>query len=439
MTAMKPESVIITAAISCLAVMPMAAQQIPDASTMKVLIDAISLRGSSFGAPARCDVYVAVPYQILQFTPHDGKMLSEYSVSITIRDSSGTRLIDTTYRRSIAEESFAVARGTTGKSDNSVRRFDLRPGSYTVEVVISDVFGRRDNVSSRSIRIPEYHISPVELSTPMYVSQIEQRGNRYAITPFVGDVVWLTDATLFVFLEAYLSGQARSLRYHWTLTRNDGRHAAHGQSDAVRCERVATQSFFPLNIQQRLLPGSYTLRINAHPVLADGSSDTTVVEATASRAYVIPRTLAGDVVADLKKATKQLIYVADQDQIDAILNAPSEGESLSLFEEFWKGLDPTPGTLKNEAFDEYFGRVDEANKRFKSYNEGWLTDMGRVFIVYGEPLTTERFMSPNGISRIVRWIYPNNMTFTFEDTSGFGDFRLRSGMLGSGKYRYQGR
>jgi hypothetical protein len=29
------------------------------------------------------------------------------------------------------------------------------------------------------------------------------------------------------------------------------------------------------------------------------------------------------------------------------------------------------------------------------------------------------------------------MIFVFEDFSGFGDFRLRSGMLGSGKYRYQ--
>jgi hypothetical protein len=37
----------------------------------------------------------------------------------------------------------------------------------------------------------------------------------------------------------------------------------------------------------------------------------------------------------------------------------------------------------------------------------------------------------------VRWIYQNNHSFTFEDASGFGDFRLRSGMFGSGKYRYQ--
>lgn len=436
---MKPPYAVIAMAVTAVATVPSAAQQIPDAVTPKVLTDVISLRGASIGAPARCDVYVAVPYQALQFTPFDGKMLAEYSVSITVRDTLGTRLIDTTYRRSISEGSYAVARGTTGKSDNSVRRFGLRPGSYTVEVVISDVFGRRDNVSSRSIRVPEYNLSPVELSTPMYVSQVEQRGSRYAITPFVGDEVWLNDTQLFVFIEAYLSGQARSLRYRWTLTRNDGRHAAQGQSDIVRCDRVATQSFFPLRVEQRLLPGTYALRIDAHPVRADGSTDTSIIEATAGRAYIVPRTLAGEVVADLKKATKQLIYVADQDQIDAILNAPTEGESLTLFEEFWKGLDPTPGTLKNEAFDEYFGRVDEANKRFKSYNEGWLTDMGRVFIVYGEPLTTERFMSPNGISRIVRWIYPNNMTFTFEDTSGFGDFRLRSGMLGSGKYRYQSR
>ncbi|MBU3699352.1 MAG: GWxTD domain-containing protein [Candidatus Kapabacteria bacterium] len=416
---------------------PAVAQQPADANTPKVLTDAIVLRGAQFGDASRCDLYISVPYQLLQFNAYEGKMLAEYSVSITVRDSSGRRIIDTTFRRSVLEASYSVSRGTTGKSDNSIRRFTLRPGPYTVETVVADAFGRKDHAGSIDVRVPAYFTSNVELSTPMYVSQIEQRGGRYAITPFVGDVVWSTDMQLFVFLETYIGGQPRRIKHRWTLSRVDGRIAAAGEGDPVPCERIATQSFFPLRIDGRLLPGTYTLRITAHPADASGRADTSVTEASVSRSYVVPRTFAGDVLSDLKKAARQLIYVADQEQIDAIINAKTEGEGLTLFEEFWKGLDPSPGTIRNEAFDEYYSRIDEANKRFKSYNEGWLTDMGRVFIVFGEPLTTERFMGPNGISRIVRWVYPNNIAFTFEDTSGFGDYRLRSGMPGNQKYRYR--
>lgn len=438
MSAMKPLSAIVLITSGALAGAPCHSQQLPDVASPRVLTDVIVLRGATIAAAARCDVYVAVPYQLLTFTANNDRMLAEYSVSLTIRDSLGNRIVDTTYKRSVSEQSFAVSRGTTGKSDNSLRRFDLRPGFYTLETVVSDAFGRRDHASSRNFRVGEFNAGAVELSSPMYVSQVEQRGNRYSITPFVGDIVWSHDVQLFVFLEAYVSGQPRSLRYRWTLTHSDGRQASSGESDVVRCERVATQSFFPLHLGHRLLPGTYSLKITAHPVLGDGQTDTTKVEAIVTRPYIVPRSMAADVVADIKKATRQLMYVADQDEIDAIMNAPSEGEALSLFEDFWKELDPTPGTLKNEAFDEYYVRIDEANKRFKSYNEGWLTDMGRVFIIYGDPYTIDRGMSPNGMSRIVRWIYPN-VTFTFEDTSGFGDFRLRSGLVGSGKYRYQTR
>ena len=436
MSAMRTASSLVLTLGSILS-LPALAQQPPDATVARVLTDAIVLRGSQFGDAARVDLYVSVPYQLLQFNAYNGKMLAEYSVSITVRDSTGKRIIDTTSKRSILEESYSVSRGTTGKSDNSVRRFALRSGRYTVETVVADAFGRKDHAGSIDVRVPEYFGASVELSSPMYVSQIEQRGGRYAITPFVGDVAWSNEMQLFVFLETYISGQPRAVRHLWKLTRLDGRIAASGQGDVVNCERIATQSFFPLRIDGRLLPGTYTLRITAHPVSTSGQADTTLTDAAASRSFVVPRTFAGDVLADLKKAAKQLIYVADQGQIDAILAAPSEGEALTLFEDFWKGLDPSPGTIRNEAFDEYYSRIDEANKRFKSYNEGWLTDMGRVFIVYGEPLTTERFMSPNGISRIVRWIYPNNIMFTFEDTSGFGDFRLRSGLPGNAKYRYK--
>ena len=87
--------------------------------------------------------------------------------------------------------------------------------------------------------------------------------------------------------------------------------------------------------------------------------------------------------------------------------------------------------------DEYYQRISTANARFRSYNEGWLTDMGRVYIIYGEPLTIEKFLGPNRLSVYSRWTYGNGITVTFEDPSGFGDFRLRSPLAGNPKYEYR--
>lgn len=47
----------------------------------------------------------------------------------------------------------------------------------------------------------------------------------------------------------------------------------------------------------------------------------------------------------------------------------------------------------------YYGRVQQANKYFTSYHEGWKTDRGMIFIIYGPPSTVYRSSSTEN------WIY----------------------------------
>jgi len=147
--------------------------------------------------------------------------------------------------------------------------------------------------------------------------------------------------------------------------------------------------------------------------------------------------MAGNVLSDVNRSIKQLIFVANQEDIENIQAGSTEGERLSRFDEFWKKQDPTLSTVRNEAFEEYYSRIEQANRRFKSYTEGWLTDMGRVFIIFGEPANTERFTAQNGVSLVVRWTYGNNTSYTFEDNTGFGDYRLRTSLPGNAKYTYR--
>jgi len=399
-------------------------------------IDALSFRGPADGT-ARTDLYVTVPYETLQFTEYNGTMVAEYSVTVTVRDTTGRKLYDSTYRRTVGEDDYAVTRGKTGKSDNSVRRHTLRPGGYRIEVVVRDVFGKRDHSVTRKVNVPAFTGRDADLSSIMLASDVEQRGQRYAITPYVGDVIWSSELTLFAFTEVYVKDGSRRCGLSWTIATNDGRFLAGGVGEPFAVQGGTAQTFVPITVSQRLIPGTYELRVRLHPVGSDDAIDTVTTLAERSRPYIVPRSMAGNVLSDLTKAIKQLIYVADQSDIDLIQGGATESERLTRFEEYWKRQDPTPTTVRNEAFEEFYGRIEQANRRFKSYTEGWLTDMGRVFVIYGEPTSVERFTAQNGTSMIVRWTYANNMTFTFEDASGFGDYRSRTPLPPGAKYAYR--
>ena len=132
-----------------------------------------------------------------------------------------------------------------------------------------------------------------------------------------------------------------------------------------------------------------------------------------------------------------LRYIATDDEIDKMMKLKSEDlkrEKLSLF---WKELDPTPNTVYNEAMNEYYQRIKYANEQFKSYTEGWLTDMGMVYVVLGPPNQVERQSSMGNNIEYRLWQYSNNRTFLFADKNGFGNFRLERPYLFNEKYRYR--
>ena len=66
----------------------------------------------------------------------------------------------------------------------------------------------------------------------------------------------------------------------------------------------------------------------------------------------------------------------------------------------------------------YFRRVELANRYFTSYKEGWKTDRGMIYIIFGKPDTVFRFND-----REV-WDYKNDrleISFTFSRSSSLFD------------------
>ena len=66
-----------------------------EASDGVIKIDVVSFKGKGPAANPMVDLYVAMPYEHLQFASHDGSFVGEYSMVVEIRDTSGRTVVDT--------------------------------------------------------------------------------------------------------------------------------------------------------------------------------------------------------------------------------------------------------------------------------------------------------------------------------------------------------
>ena len=106
---------------------------------------------------------------------------------------------------------------------------------------------------------------------------------------------------------------------------------------------------------------------------------------------------------------------------------PSLGveERKQFIEDFWKKRDPSPSTDENEFRDEYYSRIDKANRLFREGSSGWLTDRGRAYILLGDP--ERRNAYPSGYTfyeRPVEIWYYRYFTIIFVDYTFTGIYKL---------------
>jgi GWxTD domain-containing protein len=129
-------------------------------------------------------------------------------------------------------------------------------------------------------------------------------------------------------------------------------------------------------------------------------------------------------VNDLGLAIRQVKYIATVEENRRLRNA-SMGDRARLFREFWKKRDPDPATEVNELMQEYYYRIEYTNEQFTTHRDGWETDRGRIYVLYGEPTQIERHPFESGTYPYEIWYYHNiNRRFVFVDQTGFGDYTL---------------
>jgi GWxTD domain-containing protein len=133
-------------------------------------------------------------------------------------------------------------------------------------------------------------------------------------------------------------------------------------------------------------------------------------------------------VEDCDIMFKQIKYIASRTELNTYGKLDSLKAKREFLFNFWNARNPDQGSSRNEYKEQYMKRVAYANQNFKSMGrDGYLTDRGRVLLIYGEPDQKDMYPNEPNLKPYEVWFYneiEGGVTFFFGDITGFGKYDL---------------
>jgi GWxTD domain-containing protein len=94
---------------------------------------------------------------------------------------------------------------------------------------------------------------------------------------------------------------------------------------------------------------------------------------------------------------------------EAFARLATDEDRDRFIERFWEIRNPKPGSPVNEFKDEFYSRLAYANAFYgrDAGTEGWRTDRGRAYILFGKPQTSMNFLANQELYPTEMWFYSN--------------------------------
>lgn len=374
------------------------------------------------GSGSRLDVYIQIPYENIFFLKEGPTFTASYELTISLLDSNKKLIKEKLWNETVKTE-FYEETISPKHYKISQQSFLLPSGKYFIRVQIRDNQTKKSISATKSIELRNYNDSKFSASDMMILNKLTYEGEKKIISPNIsGNVVDLPGG-FYVFLEVYNYLSADTLQLDYEIFK-DQRKVIRSGTSIHPLQTTKNAIFFKVNSNE--LPiGEYILNVILSPKNFSNSTDENFrFKYSLAKPFSIHWRGMPTSIVDLDAAIDQMIYIEDAAELKRIKSLPLN-EKVAAFKELWKKKDPTPNTERNELMEEYYSRVEYANKNFKHYIDGWKTDMGMVFIIFGSPNNVDRHPFDIDSKPYEVWYYYQlNRQFVFVDESGFGDYKL---------------
>ena len=356
--------------------------------------------------------YLSIPNHVLQFVKSSKGFKASYEATISIKRKKGdlvgrknwsNDLITKTYLESTSKEIFNI----------HFNEFRVPTGEdYIISAELLDRDSNSSGIISKNLKLKK-HSKDLSLYSPFFLDYLN--GNWGLIDneiPLFRNILGeqLVRTTVFV------SGKVSPGPYEIDLIVTNPKKQ---QLWEKTFQSVAQNNYFEKRI---IIPDEISqqgLRSKVDIILKQNGK-----QKKESVILSISRLGISSSVGNISQAIQNMRYILDDDEWKKLSKAKSD-EQERLFIEYWLSRDPTPETKENELMDEYFSRINYSNVNFKTYTDGWKSDMGMIYVLFGPPDDLEVYNDPLSRMYQQRWHYYRiNKFFDFVDENGFGDYKL---------------
>ncbi|MEX0780926.1 MAG: GWxTD domain-containing protein [Balneolales bacterium] len=363
------------------------------------------------------DVDTDVVYNSLIFKSEEGAFKAGVGVQIqamAINENGDTRLAENqSFEVNVEEEDRRIVESS--ETLNLQNRLDVGPGQYEVIVSVTD----KSSGKTTRLNSNVYIIDPEDGSSDV---------THVKILGIEGD----SDKAPYPITTYDIPGRVDSLRFQYYVTKTEADPEMSINMSLIKFESDNEPPRNMSGIQPT--PGSIEYRginYNESEVNEETNRTLRTESGTILIEYTVPRPEWGNyrfqVTAiteddDFRKArdfssksnnyphietsqemAKPLAYLMGRSDYEGLMEIENPDSLKRAVDRFWY-TNLGSADLARDVIELYYTRVEEANKQFSSFKEGWMTDMGMVYILFGPPYYAERSLDT------YTWIYGYDRT-----------------------------
>lgn len=380
----------------------------------------------------RLEVYMQVFNPFLDFISEGSGYSASYTLEVAVYDKKKNQAGFESRDKSVKVESKDKTKSLVDFR-TSQYNFDLEPGKYELILTLKNKNTKRVLTRSKKLKLKlkDYVDKHPRLSEIEFVQAASAgteklgsfaKGNLQVIPSVTRTFGGVEDNNRVIYyLELYQGTEpVDSVKMISLLRHNRRGKLSYRDSLTVAMDQNTIRQIRDISLDD-LPPGEYKLEVT---LLGRRNKKLDKKEAS----FRVAMTPEAALKHDYKTLVKQLAYIAEKDEADSLLELETLGDKKNGFREFWKRRDPTPGSAENEYKQEFYRRVRHANRTFAYMRrDGWQTDRGRIYIVFGHPDQLEDWpYSPNS-PPYQEWHYYRDgryKRFLFVDENEDGEYRL---------------
>lgn len=363
------------------------------------------------GATSVLEFYYSVNQNSLKHEKGDSGFEGAAMIDISILDLATNEFIVSNSYKTPSVLTDTSKKAATQKLVGQIN-YILKPGKYKLKITGSDF----NQPESRDVLETDINVNPIENSS-VSLSDIELSTmikksdntasifykNTLDVIPNPSGLFGMNLTDMFFYVEMYglipeNISEKYLIKYSVLNVNNEEliskvKSAERSASDRVDYGKISIDS---------LTSGTYVFKITV--------SDTVrlVTKSAEKKFYVfnisteqvntgddddfLRSEFAGKSSKDVEDEFSKMSYIMTSQQVDNFkeLNDPVEKRKFLYL--FWKSKEYASGTPYLKLKSDFFARVREADSKFKeSFNEGWKSDRGRIYIIYGKPDEIDNF------------------------------------------------